>query len=114
MTYQEMIQYALDENFADAAIVDTDQIVFNPSFRDCCAENICGQYGANHSCPPGCSSPEEMKQKILAHRKALVLQSIWEIADYSDWSIIKPRMPIMLPNCDWQNAFRIKAVQGFW
>ena len=90
MRYQEMIQYALDEDFADAVILDTDQIVFDPSFRDYCAENICGQYGANHSCPPGCSSPEEMKQKILAHRKALVLQTIWEISDYSDWSILKP------------------------
>lgn len=90
MRYQEMIQYALAENFSDAVIVDTEQIVFDPSFRAYCAENICGQYGANHSCPPGCSSPEAMKQKILAHKKALVLQTIWEIADYSDWSIIKP------------------------
>lgn len=90
MTYQEMIQYALEENFADAAIVDTDQIVFDPSFREYCAENICGQYGANHSCPPGCMAPEEMKQRILSHKKALVLQSIWEIADYSDWTLIKP------------------------
>lgn len=90
MRYQDMIQYAVEENFAAAEIMDTKDIVFDPSFRLYCAENICGQYDINHSCPPGCGSPEEMKQKILAHKKALVLQTIWEISDYTDMSIIKP------------------------
>ena len=30
-----------------------------------------------------------MKQKILAHKKALVLQTIWQIADFSDKEAIK-------------------------
>ena len=81
MTETEMIQYAIDEGFAVAAIVDTAQIVFDPSFRPYCEENLCGQYGANYSCPPDCGSPEEMKKRILAHKKALVLQTIWQVAD---------------------------------
>ena len=89
MTESEIIQLAITEGFAAAAIVNTDQIVFDPSFRPYCAENLCGQYGANYSCPPDCGSPEEMKQRILAHRKALVLQTIWEISDYSDKPAIK-------------------------
>ena len=52
MTEAEMIQCAIDEGFAAAAIVDTTQIVFDPSFRPYCEENLCGQYGANYSCPP--------------------------------------------------------------
>ena len=52
MTEAEMIQCAIDEGFAAAAIVDTAQIVFDPSFRPYCEENLCGQYGANYSCPP--------------------------------------------------------------
>ena len=39
--------------------------------------------------PPDCGSPEEMKQRILAHKKALVLQTIWQVADYSDVPAIK-------------------------
>ena len=89
MTENEMIQLALEEGFAAAAIVDTAQIVFDPSFRPYCEENLCGQYGANYSCPPDCGSPEEMKQRILAHKKALVLQTIWQVADYSDVPAIK-------------------------
>ena len=89
MTEAEMIQLAYDEGFAAAAIVDTAQIVFDPSFRPYCEENLCGQYGANFSCPPDCGSPEEMKQRVLAHKKALVLQTIWQVADYSDVPAIK-------------------------
>ena len=89
MTETEMIQCAIDEGFAAAAIVDTTQIVFDPSFRPYCEENLCGQYGSNYSCPPDCGSPEEMKQRILAHKKALVLQTIWQVADYSDVPAIK-------------------------
>ena len=31
-----------------------------------------------------------MKQRVLAHKKALVLQTIWEISDYSNMDLIKP------------------------
>lgn len=89
MTEQEMIRLAVGEGFANAAVVDTAQIVFDPSFRPYCAENLCGQYGANYSCPPDCGSPKEMKARILRHKKALVLQSIWQVSDYSDAPAIK-------------------------
>lgn len=89
MKQADMIAWAMEEGFAAAAVVDTSQIVFDPSFRPYCAENLCGQYGANYSCPPDCGSPEEMKQRVLQHKKALVLQSIWQVADYADTVTIK-------------------------
>lgn len=89
MTNEKILEYAVQENFANAAVIGTDEIVFDPSFRPYCEENLCGQYGANHSCPPDCGTPEEMKQKILTHKKALVLQTMWEIADYTDGPAIR-------------------------
>ncbi len=89
MTEQEMIDLAIAEGFSNATITDTRDIVFDPSFRPYCAENLCGQYSANYSCPPDCGSPREMKLRILAHKKALVLQTIWQVADYSDAPVIK-------------------------
>ncbi len=89
LTWQEMIDNAAQEGFAAAAVVDTDKIVFDPAFRPYCEENLCGQYGVNYSCPPDCGSPEEMKQKILAYKHGLVLQTIWEIPDYTDKAAIK-------------------------
>ena len=47
MTDTEIIQQAIEEGFAAAAIVDTKEIVFDPSFRPYCEENLCGQYSAN-------------------------------------------------------------------
>lgn len=90
MNEQQMIDWALEEGFAGAAVASTADIVFDPMFRPLCEENICGQYGANYSCPPDCGSVEEMKQRILGHKKALLLQTIWEISDYSDMTRIKP------------------------
>lgn len=89
MTNEAIIELAVQEGFAAAAIVDTGDIVFDPMFRPYCEENLCGQYGVNYSCPPDCGSPDAMKAKILRHKKALVLQTIWEISDYSDASAIK-------------------------
>lgn len=89
MTKDEMIALALEEGFAVAAVVDTDKIVFDFSFRPYCAENLCGQYGANYSCPPDCGSPEEMKERVLTHKKALVLQTVWQVESYSDTEAIR-------------------------
>ena len=89
METETIIQYAIDEGFSAAEIIDTAQIDFEPAFRVCCEENLCGQYGVNYTCPPDCGSPEEMRQRILSHKKALVLQTIWEIRDYSDKDAIK-------------------------
>ena len=65
MTKDKFIDYALAEGFTSAALIDTKDIVFDPSFRPYCEENLCGQYNANYTCPPVCGTPEEMKQKIL-------------------------------------------------
>ena len=90
MTEQDMINLALEENFAAAVAVDTADIVCDPIFRPCCEENLCGQYGVNYTCPPDCGTPEEMEQKIKSHKRALVLQTIWEIPDMSDTAATKP------------------------
>ena len=90
MTEKEMIDLALAEGVSAAEMTDTKDIVFDPMFRPFCAENLCGQYGVNYCCPPDCGTPEEMKQRILAHKRALVLQTIWEIPDISDNGLIKP------------------------
>lgn len=83
-----LINCAAEEGFAGAAVISTDQIVFDPAFRPYCEENLCGQYGINYTCPPVCGSPENMKNRILAHKKALVLETMWE-GDYTDGPAMK-------------------------
>ena len=88
MKKEEIIQLALNENFESAVIVKTTDMVFDPSFRPFCEQNLCGQYGANYSCPPDCGSPEAMKEAVLKYQHALVLQSIWDVTDYRDMEMV--------------------------
>lgn len=89
MTQEQILQAAFDEEFSAAAIVDTGEIPFDASFRVYCEENLCGKYGVNYSCPPDCGSPKEMEEKLTCYPHALVLQTIWEISDFSDTDAIK-------------------------
>ena len=82
MNKMEMIELSIAEGFHAAEIIDTDQIVFDAAFRPYCEENLCGQYGANYSCPPDCGTPEQMRQKVLAHKKALVVSTEWKIENF--------------------------------
>ena len=79
-----MIQTALREGFSEVALMDVKDIVIDPIFRPFCAENICGHYGSNYTCPPDCGTVEEMKARLTAYERALVFQTKWPITDYSD------------------------------
>ncbi len=89
MNKNEMIKAAFEEGFHSAEVIDTEKIVFNAAFRPYCEENLCGQYGANYSCPPDCGNPEEMKARVISHKKALVLQMKWKISDFNDTAVFK-------------------------
>ncbi len=90
MNEQEIVRLAEEAGFANAAFVDTDRITFVPSFRPLCEENVCGKYGANYACPPDCGTVEEMARRILRYRRALVLQTMWDIRDPLDEKESKP------------------------
>ena len=89
MNHAEIIQAALAEEFCQAEIIETNKIIFDAAFRPYCEENLCGQYGANYSCPPDCGTPEQMKNKVLAYKKALVVRTEWEIEDFSQTNTIR-------------------------
>ena len=89
MTRDALLALAAAENFAGAGLVETKEIPFDFSFRDYCAENLCGKYGVNYTCPPDCGTPAEMRERLLQRRHALVLQTLWAIADYSDSKAVR-------------------------
>lgn len=90
MNGKELIRLALDLGFSDAAMIDTEDLVFVPNFRTLCEENMCGKYGVNYACPPDCGTVEEMRKKVLHWRQALVMQTMWDINDPLDNEEIKP------------------------
>lgn len=67
-----------------AALITTEKIVIEPSFRAFCEENRCGKYNANHSCPPDCGTVEETTRRLTEYPRALVLENIFEIESYEN------------------------------
>ena len=83
MNDKQIIELAEASGFR-AAMISTNEIVQDPSFRKFCEDNLCGKYNANYSCPPDCGTVEEVQQRLKAGKRALVLQSIWEIGSYDN------------------------------
>lgn len=83
MTDQELLALAKEEGFI-AVMTAPDQIPIDPKFRVYCEENLCGRYNANYSCPPDCGTVEELREKILAEDKVMILQMLVDINGYED------------------------------
>ena len=83
MNDKQIIELAEASGFR-VAMISTNEIAQDPSFRKFCEDNLCGKYNANYSCPPDCGSVEEVQERLKAGKRALVLQTIWEIGSYDN------------------------------
>lgn len=79
----DIIEEAKALGFSDAAVMNTDKLVFVPEYRVFCEENACGNYDKNPACPPESGTVEEMKERALKYEKTLVLQTTQDsLMDY--------------------------------
>lgn len=77
-----ILKEAAARGFA-AAFLPTAEIPVNAEFLRYCEENRCGNYNANYACPPACGTPAELHEKLLGGKRALVLQSCFDIPGYN-------------------------------
>lgn len=80
----QILKLAEKAGIDKAAIVDSDDLIFEYDFRKYCQMNNCGNYGKNYGCPPDCGTPEEMEAKARGYGKALILQTIQPVDDITD------------------------------
>ena len=88
MQKEEVESLAKSKGFTNAAVIPADRLVFDPSLRKYCQDNLCGNYGKNCSCPPACGTPQEMKQRTESYRQAWIFQTIAEV-DWRDTEALK-------------------------
>lgn len=81
----DAITRAEELGFTYARILSTEDLVFAPEFRVCCEDNLCGNYGASHSCPPLCGTVEEMIAKTKQYTHGLLLCTETKGVDAYDW-----------------------------
>lgn len=67
-----------------AAIISQRDIVYDPVFRDICAQNSCGQYGRCHMCPPDVGPIDELIARAKAYPCGVLYQSVHAIEDSFD------------------------------
>ena len=84
MTHEQMIEMAEAMGFSAAAVVETQDIPFDASFRPLCEENLCGNYGVLPACPPESGTVEEMTQRVRKYKTALVLTIVVTPVCYTD------------------------------
>ena len=95
----DLIKEALSMGFANAAIMDTKDLVFVPEYRQFCEDNLCGNYNLVPACPPACGTVEEMQEKAMKYEKALVLQTVLKIRSWIRFFSNRRSMHrIFLPN----------------
>lgn len=67
---------AKEIGFDTAVSLDPGTLTAMESVREMCAENRCGAYNKNWTCPPACGTIPECQQKIRSFPRGLLLQSI--------------------------------------
>lgn len=88
MTNERLLKLAEESGFL-AAILTPEQVPIDEKFRIYCEENLCGNYGANYSCPPDCGTVEELRSRLLEEDKILIVEAIWDIDGYEDKAPIR-------------------------
>jgi predicted metal-binding protein len=80
----ELIAEALASGFDHAAELNMGALEFLPEVREMCAADRCGSFGKCWTCPPGCGTLEEIKEKASRYKRGLLLQSTGRLEDDFD------------------------------
>ena len=84
LNYDEIIAAGKKAGFTHVAPLDASTIQLQDEVREMCAANSCGRYGANWSCPPGCGSLEELRQRVAKYKRGILVQTVGELEDEMD------------------------------
>ena len=78
------IRSLLTARNAPYGAIETARIRFDPIFREICASNKCGYYGACWTCPPDAGPLDELMARVRGYARALVFQTIYPLEDSFD------------------------------
>ena len=76
---QSWIDTALELGFSCAVSLDPATLVPRPDVRAMCADDRCGTYGKNWTCPPYCGTLEECADRICRYSRGILLQTVGKL-----------------------------------
>jgi predicted metal-binding protein len=83
--FEKLTERAKEIGFSATAPLDVSTLVFMPEVRAMCADGKCQRYNTTWSCPPACGTLEEMRDKVQAYSKGILVQTVGKIEDDFDW-----------------------------
>lgn len=84
MNYDEIRKMAEDAGFSHIVPLDVRTIDLKPQVREMCATGSCGRYDRCWSCPPGCGTLEECRERISKYAEGVIVQTVGELEDPLD------------------------------
>lgn len=85
MNLEKMQKDALAAGFTLAAPVAVETIELKDEVREMCAVNKCHAYNTNWSCPPGCGTVAECRERVAAYDCGLIVQTTAQLEDDFDF-----------------------------
>jgi predicted metal-binding protein len=67
-----------------AAVIPVSDVETDRSFRTLCEQNVCGNYGKNHMCPPDAGDIDELIGVLRSFKYIFVYQSVGTLEDSFD------------------------------
>ena len=76
---EKWLKKAKELGFDVAVPLDPQTLVAREDVRTMCAEDKCGAYGKNWTCPPAVGSVEDCQRKLLQYRRGILLQTVGQM-----------------------------------
>ncbi len=80
----KIIERAKKHGFSQASPLNCRTIELKPEVRQMCEANACHMYGRCWSCPPGCGSLADCREKIARYQYGLLVQTTGRLEDELD------------------------------
>lgn len=99
------IEKALELGFEHAALLDPATLVPRQDVRDMCAQDKCGAYGKNWTCPPHCGSLRSCSERLQRYSRGILLQTVGQLSKTIDTKGYRRAEQLHLQRferfCDW-------------
>ena len=82
MLKQEIIDAILEVGFDEYREIKSSDIIFSEDVFKSCAQNTCGNYGTNYSCPPLSGDMEENKGRFLKYENGIIINKVMYLGKY--------------------------------
>ena len=84
MNFKDLKQLCLSHGFTNVVPLACDTIELKPEVRQMCASDSCHKYNKCWSCPPGCGTLEECKQRVRKYKLGILVQTVGQLEDSMD------------------------------